>query len=113
MPTILSAVLAAFLLIAIIVAITFLIFAGRLTAGVILRRIDSRGWLAIGNWALVLLVLLLMATVPDLRKDDLFKMIAQGLVMSGFINLVLAFYFTASKSDGQHTPSPPAPPASV
>ncbi len=79
----------------------------------IILKIDSRGWLAIACWLLVVVVLLLVASNADLRKDDLFKMLAQGLVLTAFVGLVLAFYFSASKGDATNPPAqlPPAPPA--
>jgi hypothetical protein len=56
--------------------------------------------------------MVLVAVGGDLRKDDLFKMLAQGLVLTAFIGLVLAFYFTAtSGTSSLRSPAPPPAPA--
>lgn len=72
-----------------------------------MRMPDSHGWFSVGLYSLTVLILLLMAFVPALRTDDLFKMIAQGIVLTGLINLAASFYFGASKTP----PAPAAPPA--
>jgi phosphotransferase system glucose/maltose/N-acetylglucosamine-specific IIC component len=99
---------------AVVAVVLGLLIVQRQAMAAVVLKIDGRGWLAIGNWLLVLAVLVLLAFAPELRKDDLFKMIAQALVMSGFINLVLAFYFTASKppasADAGGSLRPSAPP---
>lgn len=47
-----------------------------------------------GAFALVLLVFLIMVIRPELAKDDLFKSLAQAVVIQGLIGLVMAFLFT-------------------
>lgn len=47
-----------------------------------------------GVFALTLIVLAIMVFYPELAKDDLFKMIAQAIVIQGLIGLVMAFLFT-------------------
>lgn len=99
-------------LLAIILVVSWLLFLMRDTLATVMLKIDGRGWLAVGCWMLVAMVFILMAAYPDLRKDDLFKMLAQGLVLTAFVGLVLSFYFTASKADAHKAPEPPpAPPA--
>lgn len=65
---------------------------------------DSRGWLAIGIMALVFYTLTLIAFVPSLAQNDLFKTIAENIVTAGFIAGVVAFYYAANKG-------PPTPPS--
>ena len=59
-----------------------------------------------GVFALTLLVLVMIAWRPELAKDDLFKMLAQAIVIQGLVGLVMAFLFT-----GNQHPSEPAPPS--
>jgi len=47
-----------------------------------------------GVFVLTLLILAIMVFVPELAKDDLFKMIAQAIIIQGLIGLVMAFLFT-------------------
>jgi len=35
---------------------------------------------------------------PELAKDDLFKMLAQAVVVQGLIGLAMAYWFTANSS---------------
>lgn len=71
---------------------------------------DSHGWFSIGLYSLTVLVLLLMAVVPGLRADDLFKMLAQGIVMTGLINLAASFYFGGNKPPAAPQPDPQGQP---
>ena len=49
-----------------------------------------------GSFALVIIVLIMLAVYPDLRDDDLFKILAQAIVIQGLIGLVMPFLFTGS-----------------
>lgn len=54
-----------------------------------------------GVFALTLIILAIMVWKPDLAKDDLFKMIAQAIVIQGLIGLVMAFLFTGKNDHDQ------------
>ena len=54
-----------------------------------------------GVFVLTLIILGIMVWVPDLAKDDLFKMIAQAIVIQGLIGLVMAFLFTGKNDHDQ------------
>ena len=54
-----------------------------------------------GVFVLTLLILAIMVFVPELAKDDLFKMIAQAIIIQGLIGLVMAFLFTGKNGDDQ------------
>lgn len=71
---------------------------------------NDQGWFSVGLYGLTVLVLVLMATVPGLRQDDLFKTLAQAIVMTGLINLAASFYFGASKPPAPAGAPPPARP---
>lgn len=64
---------------------------------------DARLLLGVGCFVLVLIVLALVAFKPELRGDELFRMIAQAVVTQGFFGMVVAFWFTgpSDRRDGQ------------
>ena len=47
-----------------------------------------------GSFALTVLVLAMMLLKPELADNDLFKSLAQTIVIQGLIGLVMAFLFT-------------------
>ncbi len=51
-----------------------------------------------GSFGLVLLVFLMMYLRPELAENELFKSLAQAIVIQGLIGLVMAFLFTGSNS---------------
>ena len=56
-----------------------------------------------GAFGLVVMVFVMMALNPDLAKDDLFKSLAQAVVIQGLIGLVMAFLFTGQNDNrGDH-----------
>ena len=94
---------------------------------------DGRGWIGIGVFFLVIMILWMIAAFPELRKDDFFQSIAILIVGTGFINGVVAWAYSATKQGGEladraanivehhasspeaqqpvETPSPPSAPA--
>lgn len=57
-----------------------------------------------GSFALAVMVFIMMAIRPELAKDDLFKMLAQAVVIQGLVGLVMAFLFTGEQRE---TVAPP------
>lgn len=57
-----------------------------------------RTWLAIAMFLETNIVLGLLAFIPSLAEVKLFELIAQAIVMQGFLGLVLAFYFAANEA---------------
>ncbi|MEQ5789092.1 hypothetical protein J3454_14440 [Erythrobacter sp. NFXS35] len=53
-----------------------------------------------GAFALVILVFTTMLVRPELAENDLFKSLAQAIVIQGLIGLVMAFLFTG-KNDSR------------
>lgn len=47
-----------------------------------------------GAFTLVILVFAVMLVRPELAENDLFKSLAQAIVIQGLIGLVMAFLFT-------------------
>lgn len=60
-----------------------------------MKRVDSRAVAGGGIFGLSLIVLVMLYFKPELGKDDLFKVLAQAIIMQGLVGLALAFYFTA------------------
>lgn len=50
-----------------------------------------------GSFALTLIVLGMIAWKPELANSDLFKSLAQAIVIQGLIGLVMAFLFTGNQ----------------
>lgn len=61
-----------------------------------LARIIAGG----GIFVLTVMVFALIAFRPELADNDLFKTLAQAIVVQGLIGLVMAFMFTG-KNDGE------------
>ncbi len=49
-----------------------------------------------GIYLLTLVILLLIAWKPELAKDDLFKTLAQAIVVQGLVGLAMAHWFTSA-----------------
>jgi hypothetical protein len=47
-----------------------------------------------GSFALTCAIFIMIYLKPELAKDDLFKSLAQAVIIQGMIGLVLAFLFT-------------------
>lgn len=52
-----------------------------------------------GAFALVILVFVMMIVRPELADNDLFKSLAQAVVIQGLIGLVMAFLFTGKNDN--------------
>lgn len=50
-----------------------------------------------GSFALTVLVFAMMILRPELAENDLFKSLAQAIVIQGLIGLVMAFLFTGNQ----------------
>lgn len=62
---------------------------------------DNRGWMAIGLFGLTAWILWLSKPVAGHEPSEFFKIIAQAVVITGFINGVLSFLYTSSKSTAE------------
>lgn len=65
-----------------------------------LKKIDARGWIAIGVYLLVVFVLVLLASFAKLRSDEYFKTIST-LIVGAFIKDVVGWAFQATKGGGE------------
>lgn len=93
----------------------------------VVRPTDGRGWIGLGSFALVLVVLAMIWLDKQLLKDDFFKVIATAIVLTAWINGPVGWAFQATKGGGEladsnarilrenaglpsETPPPPPPP---
>lgn len=59
-----------------------------------LRHLTSEGLAGAGIFVMTGVILALLTLYPSLRQDDLFKVIAQAIVVQGLIGLAMARWFT-------------------
>lgn len=59
----------------------------------------ERQWITIALFALIVLLLMMALADPHLWSVEVFKVIIQAVVLTGFLNMVLAFHFAANKGD--------------
>jgi len=62
-------------------------------------KIQTRTIAGGGVYLLTVIVLAMMFYKPELAKDDLFKMLAQAIVVQGLVGLAMAYYFTSQHRD--------------
>lgn len=62
---------------------------------------DARGWIGLGVYVLVLVLLCMMWADKALLKDDFFKTIATLIIGTGFINGPVGWAYQATKSGGE------------
>ena len=59
-----------------------------------LNQLTSEGLAGAGIFVMTGVILALLTLYPSLRSDDLFKVIAQAIVVQGLIGLAMARWFT-------------------
>lgn len=86
------------------------------------RRCDRMRWprartvAGAGSFVMTLIVLMMIYIKPELAEGDLFKMLAQGVVIQGFVGLAMPFWFGDKERNQQpekvevtNTPAHPVP----
>jgi hypothetical protein len=71
---------------------------------------DTRGWAALGLFALTAMIFWMIDDKPTLTANQGFMFLAQAVIVSGLIGGVIAFLFSASKSAQDAAAKPPEPP---
>lgn len=66
-----------------------------------MMKIDARGWVGISVFALTVMVLWMVAVFPELRQDEFFKVLATAIVLTGFVQGVVGWAYTATKQGGE------------
>lgn len=59
----------------------------------------ERAWVTIAIYAMAMTMLVMGWVDRSLWDVELFKVLIQAVIISGLINMVLAFHFAANKSD--------------
>lgn len=62
---------------------------------------DARGWIGLGVFSLVVVILGLEAAIPELRHDEFFKTIGTLIIGTAFVNGVVSWAYSATKSGGE------------
>lgn len=70
-----------------------------------LARVRAEHVAGAGVFILTGLVFALVAMSPDLAKDDLFKTLAQAVVVQGLVGLAMASWFTTKRVSATPPPS--------
>lgn len=60
-------------------------------------QIGERQWVTIGTFAFAVLLLAMAWLNPALWEVEVFKVIIQAVVLTGLLNMVLAFHFASNK----------------
>lgn len=74
------------------------------------RRLEHAQWprartiAGAGVFLLTVLILAMIYDKPELADNDLFKTLAQAIVVQGLVGLAMAFWFTAKERDGVPQP---------
>ena len=58
---------------------------------------DTAGWLAIGLYCITLWLLYILSPAKGEEPSELFKLLAQAVVLTAFVNGVVAAAYTASR----------------
>ncbi len=61
---------------------------------------DGRGWIGIGVFGLVIMLLWMIAAFPDLRQDEFFQTIVTLIIGNGLM-AVIAWAYAATKQGGE------------
>lgn len=62
---------------------------------------DARGWIGIGSYMLVVLVIGLISADRSLLDNDFFKVIATAIVLTGWNGGPLSWAYAATKNGGE------------
>lgn len=66
---------------------------------------NERQWVTAGLFWLAVFMLVMGMNDPTLWRVDTFKSLLQAVVITGLLNMVAAFHFSANKSDADKTAS--------
>jgi cytoskeletal protein RodZ len=64
---------------------------------------SERQWVTLGMFALTVVMLMMARENPKLWDVKLFEVTFQAVVLTGLLNMILAFHFAANKSDESKT----------
>lgn len=58
---------------------------------------SERAWIGIGIFSLTIMILWMIKQDPSLRNDEFFKTIATAIIITGFINGVISWAYSATQ----------------
>lgn len=61
---------------------------------------DARGWIGIGTFVLLLIMMAMLMVEPSLRQDEFFKTIG-ALIAGAFLKDVVGWGFSSTKAGGE------------
>jgi hypothetical protein len=62
---------------------------------------DGRGWVGVATTSLTVMVLWMMAERKDLREDEFFQVIATAIILTGMVQGVIGWAYSATKTGGE------------
>lgn len=62
---------------------------------------NGRGLVGLATFSLTVMVLWMVKEDPELRQDEFFKIIATAIILTGFINGVVAFFFSQNQLNSE------------
>lgn len=62
---------------------------------------DARGWIALGCYSLVLVVLGMIAASPSILEQDAFLILATAIIITGWVNGPVGWAYQATKGGGE------------
>jgi hypothetical protein len=62
---------------------------------------NGRGLVGLATFSLTVLVLFMVQSDESLRQDEFFKVIATAIVLTGFINGVVAFFYSQNQLNAE------------
>ncbi len=66
---------------------------------------DARGWISIGCYSLVVLILVMIVADKELLKSDAFLILATALIVTGWNGGPVGWAFQATKGGGEQAES--------
>lgn len=67
----------------------------------IVKPTDARGWIGFGCFVLVLVILAMIALMPQLLENDAFLILATAIVVTGWVNGPVGWAYQATKGGGE------------
>lgn len=62
---------------------------------------DARGWIGLGCYSLVLVILMMVARDKSLLRNDAFLILATAIVVTGWVNGPVGWAYQATKGGGE------------
>lgn len=67
----------------------------------VVKPTDARGWIGLGCFLLVLVILAMIGLMPKLLENDAFLILATAIVVTGWVNGPVGWAYQATKGGGE------------